>query len=413
MRRTVVNTLALAFALTGVSIALGQQAGAPSKTVSPPAKVEDTPKAKTPTGQSQLEQMLAQALKNNPDIRVASAKATMAEAELNRARLQVTQEVIRLHHALLSQRATVAYQAKKFERIKNLQATNAVSSEIVDEAQDALTAAKAKLAELEAQMNALVGKSSREANADDNALRQRAVEFLSRTQYVSEVSTAEELFRQVLEQHKPAGPIAERIRTALGKHITLKVEGEFVSEVLQHVEKQASVTIKLMEGDLPEPKLKLELTDLPLVAVLQYIEDSEPGWRFVVREYGIMFAPNSKLPPGAVRVQEFLRQKPTEEPRQQPRGGNNPPAESVEGVVKSVDGSGSMTISIGSDAGLAKGQMLELHWKPHKPPIEDAHPFGKVRVVEVEAHQAVVQPVGDVARRLQLGDRIIAQILKK
>ncbi len=406
MRRTVVNTLVLASALAGVSIALGQQLGAP------PAKEEAAPKAKSPEGPSQLEQMLAQALKNNPDIRVASAKATMAEAELNRARLQVTQEVIRLHHALLSQRATVAYQTKKYERMKQLQATKSVSSEIVDEAQEALTAAKAKLAELEAQMNALLGKPSRDADASDSAVRQRAVEALGRMQYANEISTVQALYRQVLEQHKPAGAIAERIRAALEKHITLKERELQVADLLQHLQDRIGVTIKLMGDSLPEPKLNLELTDLSLTAILQYIEDSEPGWRFVVREYGLLFAPEAKLPPGAVRVQEFLRKKPTEEPRQQPRGGSNPLAASMEGVVKSVNAGGSMTISIGSDAGLAKGQTLELYVKPHKPPIEDAHPFGIVRVVEVEAHQAVVKPVGDVARRLQPGDRITG-IVKK
>jgi hypothetical protein len=402
----VVSALLLAFALAGVSIALGQQTGAP------PAKEKDAPKEKAPAGQSQLEQMLAQALKNNPDIRVASAKATMAEAELNRARLQVTQEVVRLHAAVNSQQALVKYKTTQLKRFQDLMSQRAIDARLVDEKQDDLLATKAKLAELETQLDALLGKSPRGAESGESAGGQRAAEALSRMQYVSEYSTAQALFRQVLEQHKPAGPIAERIRTALEKPVTVKGTEGLVTEVLLLLEKKTGVTFKRMLDSQPEPTLKLDLADLPLAAVLQYIEDSVPGYRFVVREYGILFAPEAKLPPGAVRVQEFLRQKPREESRQQPRGGNNPSAASVEGVVKSINAGGLMTISIGSDAGLAKGQTLDLYVRPHKPPIEDAHPFGIVRVVEVEAHQAVVKPVGDVARRLQLGDRITG-IVKK
>ena len=405
MRGTVVNTLVLAFALAGVSIALGQQTSAP------PVKEKDVPKGKTPAGQSQLEQMLAQALKNNPDIRVASAKATMAEAELNRARLQVTQEVIRLHHALLSQRATVMYQTKKYERIKNLQATNAVSSEIVDEAQEALTAAKAKLAELDAQMEALLGKSAA-AEANENAVRQHAVEALRRMQYVNEYSAAEALFRQVLEQRKPAGPMAERIRTALEKPVSVKVSDTFVHEILELLKKQTGIpNIRLVES-LPEPKLSLELTELPLVAVLQYIEDSEPGWRFVVREYGILFAPEAKLPPGAVRVQEFLR-KPAESRANAPNdylmsGMPWTAPDNVEGTVTKVDSRGVITIKLTkSGSGLLAGHVLYVYRAGDKssPPKH----LGNVRIVNLQDQEAIAQPVGRLVEAPKPGDKVLSR----
>jgi hypothetical protein len=520
-----VNTLALAVVLAGVSISLGQQTGAPAqkapraeeeeKGTPPKRKIrveeEDTPKSKAPARPSQLEQLLTQALKNNPDIRVAEARAATAEAELNRARLQVTREVIRLHNALLSQKASVGHQTKKYERMKQLQEQNSVPPQIVDEAQDALTAAKGKLAELETQLNALLGKAAGAEVSDPN-IRQRAVEALARFQNANQISAAETAFRRVYEQHKPAGPMADRIRKELEKPVSVKVSEVFLSEVLQNLEDRASVTIKLMPDGLPQPKLTMQLTDVSMAAVLQCIEDSEPGYRFVVREYGILFAPEAKLPPGAVSVQDFLR-KPAEsrakgpndytwsglpwtppdnaegtvtkvdgrgiitiklqssEPgllaghvlrlyrpgdksspakllgdvrivslqnqeavaqpigrlveapklgdkvvsrlEPQPPASSEKPAESVEGVVKAVNAGGLMTISIGSDDGLAKGQTLELYWKPHRPPIEDARGFGKVRVVEVEAHQAVVQSVDRPTRVLQLGDRIIGHIVKK
>src|SRR6516165_2137186 len=52
-------------------------------------------KDKEPT----LEEMLAEALKDNPDIRVAEAKRQEADAVLNKTRLQVMQQVVALNAA--------------------------------------------------------------------------------------------------------------------------------------------------------------------------------------------------------------------------------------------------------------------------------------------------------------------------
>ena len=49
---------------------------------------------------SQLEELLAQALRDNPDMRVADAKVREAEAELNRARLLVIQKVVAHQHTV-------------------------------------------------------------------------------------------------------------------------------------------------------------------------------------------------------------------------------------------------------------------------------------------------------------------------
>lgn len=86
-------------------------------------------------------------------------------------------------------------------------------------------------------------------------------------------------------------------------------------------------------------------------------------------------------------------------------GGKNPPPENVEGLVKETDTSGLMTITIGSDAGLAKGQTLELFR------LNPAKYLGTVRIVEAEAHRAVVQPVGRLAAPPQPGDRVASRIL--
>jgi hypothetical protein len=88
-------------------------------------------------------------------------------------------------------------------------------------------------------------------------------------------------------------------------------------------------------------------------------------------------------------------------------GGKNPPQENVEGLIKNTDpGSGLVTITIGSDAGLAKGQTLEVfRLSP------TAKYLGTIRILEVTATQAVGQPTGRMTAPPQAGDRVASYIL--
>lgn len=91
-------------------------------------------------------------------------------------------------------------------------------------------------------------------------------------------------------------------------------------------------------------------------------------------------------------------------------GGKNPPPENVEGLVKNTDASGLMTITIGSDAGLAKGHTLELFRLNRSAPTQSRY-LGTVRVIETDAHQAVVQPISRLAAPAQAGDTVASNIL--
>lgn len=91
-------------------------------------------------------------------------------------------------------------------------------------------------------------------------------------------------------------------------------------------------------------------------------------------------------------------------------GGKNPPPENVEGLVKTTDSSGLMTITIGSDAGLTKGNTLELFRLNRSAPTQSKY-LGTVRVLEADHHQAVVQPVGRLSAPAQAGDMVASRIL--
>src|SRR5947207_303988 len=101
--------------LVGLGLAVGFAGGQP-----PPDK---KPEEKKPLGvelkfaKDSLEEAVAQALKNNPDVRVAEAEAQVAQAKLNQAKLAVAQKVTTAHLALDRARADVKVAEATFNRV--------------------------------------------------------------------------------------------------------------------------------------------------------------------------------------------------------------------------------------------------------------------------------------------------------
>jgi hypothetical protein len=85
----------------------------------------------------------------------------------------------------------------------------------------------------------------------------------------------------------------------------------------------------------------------------------------------------------------------------------NPPPEDVEGVVKATDSqSGYITITIGSDAGLSKGNTLEVYRLKPNPQY-----LGTLRILDVRPNEAVAKLVGSARRgQIQVGDRVSSNI---
>jgi len=89
--------------------------------------------------------------------------------------------------------------------------------------------------------------------------------------------------------------------------------------------------------------------------------------------------------------------------------GSNPPPDNVEGQVKRTDAnSGLVTISLGSDAGLTRGNTMEVFRLGTTPKY-----VGRIKILEVSNNQAVGQPVGRLAGGpIQVGDRVASQITR-
>jgi hypothetical protein len=86
----------------------------------------------------------------------------------------------------------------------------------------------------------------------------------------------------------------------------------------------------------------------------------------------------------------------------------NPPAEDVEGSVKKADPSGYVTVSVGSDAGLSKGNTLEVYRLKPTPSY-----VGTIEILDVRPNEAVARPVGRLRGVIQVGDQVASNIMRR
>jgi hypothetical protein len=107
------------------------------------------------------------------------------------------------------------------------------------------------------------------------------------------------------------------------------------------------------------------------------------------------------------QLQRIIREQGQERPGKQigqPKD-VNPPPEQVEGTVQQVDPAGLFKISIGSDAGLARGHTLEVFSLKPEPKYR-----GTIRIIEVGPRSAVAQSVGKLASPIQVGDQVTSKL---
>src|SRR4051794_15053359 len=109
---------------------------------------------------SDLELALEDALKNNPDLRVAVAKAAEADAQLSRARAQVVQKVVAAWQAIDAAKANKEACEARMNQLAKLR--NVIKSGVSDDDSRAAVAsaaqAKATLATAESELEYLTGK---------------------------------------------------------------------------------------------------------------------------------------------------------------------------------------------------------------------------------------------------------------
>jgi hypothetical protein len=306
-------------ALVGLATLASGQTGQAQKDKGPSGKGSGTAK-----GKSALEKALEQALGNNSDLKVARARVAEAEANLSRARLEVLGKVVAAYQAVEQAKLEVANWSVRVAQMARLRKVmkGTVTDEEFRQAETALALAKMKVARAQTDLDFLTGKVP-------TALGMKAADLLRISRLAATVGTDEKvvalsrlaaatLDREslLLARGRPLagrlatrGPAADRIRKVLDRKVTLKFSGTPASEVLKLLQKESGdLHIQAATKDSAwTEKVTANLTNMPLGAALQLLEDALGKYQIVVREYGLLIVPTERVPRGAVSLTEFWK----------------------------------------------------------------------------------------------------------
>jgi hypothetical protein len=306
----------------------------------PATKKAATPKASSSAKQDvaqpseltsmSLEDMLASALKDTPDIRVAEAKLREAESELNRIRLDAAQKVMAFRREWEIQKAKIEEYEARAKEGERLKAVGAISQEEWRLAKVNVEVNRLLLTKLEEQLPYLLGKAPaglRLVDKPSTVVSTYVLKHMPPDQILEVVSQAlteidskamvepfepnnSLVIRGTPETHLLASAIirtldrpgrqvgtrpvrnemAEKIRKALNRPVKAEYKNLFLSGILQDF--QDTFDIKFVGTEsFAETLIVLDLGEVPLGLVLQAIHDLT-GAVFDVRDYGILVRPS-------------------------------------------------------------------------------------------------------------------------
>jgi hypothetical protein len=241
------------------------------------ATEKDTAKASSP------EQLIAEALKNNSDVRVAEAKARESAAQLDRTRLKVASDISAIHADIQAAQAALDYGKLRYDRMKYLGEKGVVEARVVDEAERAFIKAKRDLPSVEAKLPYLIG---RPAGASGPSGAERPPH--------------------------PQSPLHDKLRKALDTEgrFPASLHGASLVDLMEWIRDSfrmdINTVIRVKSKKIEKVNVQLEKA-IPLGAFFQYLED-ELDVVFILRDYGIVVvAADERLPPGAMRVVDFWK----------------------------------------------------------------------------------------------------------
>lgn len=302
-----VTILAFSACFFAATIAEGQSGAPPEKKADPAASDKKDAGKKEPAKKAEmLEQLIAEALKNNPDIRVAEAKLRVAEAEAERARIKLIAELTTLHADIEGAQASAEEAKKKYQRLELLYSRSAVAREDVDAALSSYVKRKAELASLQAKLPYLLGRQ----NGKASAYIRRDPTLIGSEAFLQRILLSEALSHSISAAKAPETPLTEKLRKALDATTRLKIDGVAPKDAFEYLRDTALPGINvIVRAKLKKDSVTIKLSEpVPVGAALQYLED-ELEVVFILRDYGIVVvSADERLPPGAIRVVDFWKQ---------------------------------------------------------------------------------------------------------
>lgn len=266
------------------------------------ASVEKDVKAMT------LEELLAKALRDNPDIRVAETKVREAEAELNRTRLQMMEKVTKLHAEIAISRQMIV--AAEDLLAMSLKGASTAREQV--EGRLVLAKTKLELAKMEPELAYLVGKqaAAKSPGASMGSGTSIYVPALGPDFGRGPMPLAFN-FEYPATRKLPV-TVTDKIRKALDTEVTLRQSEMTLHDAVSLLsDKMQGMNVHISDKKLMETKINLYLLQpVALGAVFQYFED-ELNCKCVVREYGIVIAPRERTPPGGQSLLDVWKERAT------------------------------------------------------------------------------------------------------
>lgn len=229
----------------------------------------------------QLSDRLERALDRHPDVAAARAKLALAEAELERVRMEISQEVIRLHLELNAHKL-------RLKRIIELAKKNAVP-------QQELIEAKAKLDDLNVRLELLLGRF--DANRGSGKHEAKRGGFGSRKRS-EEIEIEEE---EIVKKSKQIPN--EKLRKTLARALYEETEMQFAAtplkEAIEFLAEMHDFNVFFDSDALEADGTDVEglevnqiVSGITLKAALVMLEDQIDDIRFVVADYGVVLTVN-------------------------------------------------------------------------------------------------------------------------
>jgi hypothetical protein len=296
MRRIFIAVPAIALMMT--MVALAQKA----PDAKPPEDKAATDKSKA------LEELLAKALQNSPDVQVAEARLKEAEAALRQSRLLVAQKTVELQQSIDQKQQVLASLEVQHNRMAKLRDAGSVSATELSKLENELAAQKALIAQVESQVNMLIGKLP---GAADHALsRFESPALFQALGRLRAINSLEAIgggtgAGDPTPKRQPPQAFADNLRKLLNtpykapenaNPVPLTNVFDFIRDATR-----APILTKGLGQESVQVDFKGEVT---LGAYFQILCDSYPGLQIYVRDYGF-FATTDGPPDDGVLFMDF------------------------------------------------------------------------------------------------------------
>jgi hypothetical protein len=283
---------------------------------------QDQPTEKKPTA---LEESIAVALRNHPDIRIAEAEVQVAQAKLAQAKLLITQRITAAHAELAVARADAERATQQLDYMRKMVQKNVGSQAALQEAETKLQQFRAAVAAKEAMLKSLTGSPDDERRFEGTSFSYGTLKLTPR---VANSHLAFDV-KVALPQS-----VTDKLKAALDTPVLMdKQQGVELEVFMTELLKKANVDLKVR---LPATenkhlarnvtKLDLDAGDHQLRVWLQLVLDETNNYRnmnlylqptgdkkpmryeLYLREYGLLLSTPELAPPEAITLQQFYRQ---------------------------------------------------------------------------------------------------------